>query len=253
MENRWIFRPTSVSATVRRPWAMTPVITFLVAHATSLGCGGPPPSTPPDPRTTASAEESHHGTHAYAHPHRFDDAARWSKVFDDPERDAWQKPQHVVELLGVAPGMTVADVGAATGYFLPHLAKAVGPSGKVIGEDIEPDMVKWMSDRGQREKLTTVEARLGTADDPKLVKARSIACSSSTHGTTSSSVTPSRGSSPPRSGRVVRSSSSTSRASHRTVRHPQRDCRPTSWTRISRPRGSPPRSSPKPASPPSTS
>lgn len=113
--------------------------------------------------------EHHHGRHHGAgHHHRFDDAAKWSAVFDDPARDAWQKPARVVELLALQPGMAVADVGAGTGYFLPYLSKAVGPTGKVIGQDLEASMVKWMSDRAAKDKLANVEARQGSPDDPKL-------------------------------------------------------------------------------------
>jgi SAM-dependent methyltransferase len=162
MEKRWIFSLARVTASVAPRATMTLVITCV-------GCGATPASAPPaSTQATASAHEAHHGGHAHGHPHRFDDAAHWSKIFDDPERDAWQKPARVVEVMGVSTGMQVADVGAGTGYFLPHLAKAVGPSGKVIGEDIEPDMIRWMSERAQREKLANVEARLGSADDPKL-------------------------------------------------------------------------------------
>jgi len=112
----------------------------------------------------------HHGGHAQGggHHHRFDDAEKWSKVFDDPARDEWQKPTRVVEVMAIAPGMTVADVGAGTGYFLPHLAKAVGPSGKVIGQDLEPDMVKWIDGRAKKDALSNVSGLLGAADDPKL-------------------------------------------------------------------------------------
>lgn len=102
------------------------------------------------------------------HHHRFDDAAKWAKVFDDPTREEWQHPARVVEIMGISKGMTVADIGAGTGYFLGHLSHAVGPSGKVIGQDIEPDMVKWMEARAKKEGLPNVEGLLGAADDPKL-------------------------------------------------------------------------------------
>lgn len=98
----------------------------------------------------------------------FDDPEKWAAVFDDPERDAWQKPEHVVEKLEIEPGMTVADVGAGTGYFEPHLSRAVGPSGTVVAVDIEPSMIEYMRDRFEKEGLDNAEARLGTAEDPKL-------------------------------------------------------------------------------------
>ncbi len=100
--------------------------------------------------------------------HRFDDPARWSKEFDDPARDAWQKPGDVVAALAIAPGMTVADVGAGTGYFEPYLSRAVGTTGTVLAVDIEPSMVRWLRDRGAREHWSNVRASLGAVDDPKL-------------------------------------------------------------------------------------
>lgn len=100
--------------------------------------------------------------------HRFDDPARWSKEFDDPARDAWQKPKEIVDAMAIAPGMTVADVGAGTGYFEPYLSRAVGPSGTVLAVDIEPSMVQWLRDRGAREHWSNVRASVGAVDDPKL-------------------------------------------------------------------------------------
>jgi ubiquinone/menaquinone biosynthesis C-methylase UbiE len=142
--------------------------------AVLVACGGS--STNAAPASAGPATGHGHGPHDHAHGHahrpgyhhRFDDAARWSKEFDDPARDEWQRPLRVVELMQIAPGMTVADVGAGTGYFAPHLSRAVGPAGKVIAEDIEPDMVKWIGERARREGLTNVEALLGGADDPRL-------------------------------------------------------------------------------------
>jgi ubiquinone/menaquinone biosynthesis C-methylase UbiE len=100
--------------------------------------------------------------------HRFEHAEDWAKQFDDPARDAWQKPAEVVKALGITPGMKVADLGAGTGYFLPHLARAVGASGKVLGLDIEPDMVRYMNERAKREGLANVEARVVPLDGPGL-------------------------------------------------------------------------------------
>ncbi len=101
-------------------------------------------------------------------PHRFQNAEQWASVFDDPARDAWQKPEEVVRAMNLSPGMSVADIGAGTGYFLPHLARAVGPSGKVVGVDIEPDMVRYMNDRASRDHLPNVHAVLARPDDPGL-------------------------------------------------------------------------------------
>jgi ubiquinone/menaquinone biosynthesis C-methylase UbiE len=119
------------------------------------------PSGPP-----GDHDQHHH--HGGPLVHRFENAERWAKEFDDPARDAWQRPADAVAALQISPGMTVADVGAGTGYFLPHLSRAVGPQGKVLALDIEPDMVRYMKERAGREGLANVDARLVPLDDAQL-------------------------------------------------------------------------------------
>ncbi len=87
-----------------------------------------------------------------------------AKTLDNPNRDKTQKPEEIVALMEIKPGMTVADVGTGTGYMLPFLSKAVGPNGKVIGEDIAPDFL----DRAKAKAQPNVELILGTETDPKL-------------------------------------------------------------------------------------
>ena len=99
--------------------------------------------------------------------HGFHDAACWAAQLDDPARDAWQKPDAVIRALAPAPDAVIADIGAGTGYFSVRLARAV-PQGRVIGVDIEPDMVRYLAQRAQREGLANLSARLGVADDPRL-------------------------------------------------------------------------------------
>ncbi|MFO0618866.1 MAG: class I SAM-dependent methyltransferase [Polyangiaceae bacterium] len=106
----------------------------------------------------------HHGS---AH-HGFKDAAAWSREFDDPARDAWQRPDDVVGWMELAPGMVAADIGAGTGYFEARLARAVGASGKVFALDVEQDMVTFMKDRFTREGTSNVEARLCPFDSTGL-------------------------------------------------------------------------------------
>jgi ubiquinone/menaquinone biosynthesis C-methylase UbiE len=128
---------------------------FIALYLTALAA---PAATP------APAGESHDAT---IH-HSFDDVAKWVGVFDDPGRDAWQKPDAVLQALGVAPGMTVADLGAGTGYFSVHLAKAVGDTGKVLAIDVEPKLVDYMKDRAAKAHLAQMVAVLAETDDPKL-------------------------------------------------------------------------------------
>jgi len=108
-----------------------------------------------------------HGHHGDAH-HRFDNPEEWAKTFDDPLRDDWQQPDRVIDALDIQPGMTVADIGAGTGYFNPHLAAAVGPEGTVIAIDIEPKMVEYMTERAVRDGTPQVKPRVTTPDDPGL-------------------------------------------------------------------------------------
>jgi predicted methyltransferase len=115
----------------------------------------------------APADHPHHH-HGGPLVHRFENAEQWAKEFDDPARDAWQRPAEVVAALRISPGTTVADVGAGTGYFLPYLSRAVGPKGRVLALDIEPDMVRYMKERAAREGLGNVEPKLVPLDDAQL-------------------------------------------------------------------------------------
>jgi len=101
------------------------------------------------------------------HQHSFGDAERWSHVFDDPQRDAWQKPHAVIEALALAPDAVVADIGAGTGYFAVRLANMLS-RGRVYGVDIEPEMVKYLAERAKREKLPNLVALAGAPEDPRL-------------------------------------------------------------------------------------
>ena len=118
-----------------------------------------------------SGGHGHGGSGGHAFHHRFEDAAEWAKVFDSPERDAWQQPDRVLQVLSLSPGMVVADVGAGTGYFTMRIARAVGPSGKVLALDVEPDMVRYLGERAKKESLPNVDARLVEGGDPKLAPA----------------------------------------------------------------------------------
>jgi ubiquinone/menaquinone biosynthesis C-methylase UbiE len=109
--------------------------------------------------------------HAMDHGHSFADVEKWAAIFDSPERDAWQKPAELVAALEIAPGSTVADIGAGTGYFQPHLAQAVGAEGKVIALDSEPAMVEHMKARFSQEGAPAVDVRLSTATETKLAEA----------------------------------------------------------------------------------
>src|SRR4051812_32872479 len=85
-----------------------------------------------------------------SHEHSFGDAQKWAHVFDDPQRDAWQKPHEVIQALGLGPAARVADIGAGTGYFSARLANML-KAGRVYAVDVEPDMIKYLAERAKRE------------------------------------------------------------------------------------------------------
>lgn len=101
------------------------------------------------------------------HQHSFGDAEKWAQIFDDPERDAWQKPHEVIQALALKPDAVIADIGAGTGYFSVRFANMT-PKGRVYGVDTEPDMVKHLAERAKREGLKNVVAVTGAPGDPRL-------------------------------------------------------------------------------------
>jgi SAM-dependent methyltransferase len=103
----------------------------------------------------------------HSHQHSFGDAEKWAKVFDDPERDAWQKPHEVIQALKLEPDAVIADIGSGTGYFAARFAHRV-PQGRVYGVDTEPDMVKYLSERAKREGLKNVVAVQARPGNPRL-------------------------------------------------------------------------------------
>lgn len=103
----------------------------------------------------------------HTHDHSFSGADQWAKVFDDPKRDAWQKPHEVIQALNLKPDAVIADIGSGTGYFSVRFALMV-PQGRVYGLDTEPDMVKYLADRAKRENLKNVTAVQAKSGNPQL-------------------------------------------------------------------------------------
>ena len=83
-------------------------------------------------------------------------------------RDRLGEAEEVMDLAGVRTGMSVADVGAGEGYYTVRLARVVGAKGRVLAEDIVPDVRDSLSDRVQRERLDNVAVKLGAPDNPML-------------------------------------------------------------------------------------
>ncbi len=163
------------------------ILPAFVTAALGSACGpassrpAPPAAASPGPGAHGPGHGSGHGHgHADGHHghgpggghHAFTDANAWAAVFDDPARDEWQHPDDILGALELAPSMTVADVGAGTGYFAVRLARAV-PAGGVIATDVEPDMVRYLNERALREQLPNLRAVPATTTSSGLA-ARSV-------------------------------------------------------------------------------
>jgi len=89
-------------------------------------------------------------------------------IFDSPGRDKRLQINRVMDILGITPGKTVADIGAGSGWFTVRAARRVGENGVVYAVDINPESIRYVDDRAQKEKLHNVKTILGKADDPLL-------------------------------------------------------------------------------------
>jgi 2-polyprenyl-3-methyl-5-hydroxy-6-metoxy-1,4-benzoquinol methylase len=91
-------------------------------------------------------------------------------LLESPDRAAWQKPDQIMDALGIADGSKVADIGAGAGWFTIQLARRVGPNGLVYAEDIQRQMLEAIRRRVSREGLQNAQTVLGTGTDPNLPK-----------------------------------------------------------------------------------
>ena len=94
-------------------------------------------------------------------------------VFDSPGRDERLHIERVMDILGIAPGKSVADIGAGSGWFTVRAAKRLSAEGLVYAVDINPEAVRYISERAQKEQIRNVKTILSKADDP-LLPARSV-------------------------------------------------------------------------------
>jgi len=87
---------------------------------------------------------------------------------DEKERDDAGEPGQLVRLLGIKSGMTVADIGAGSGYYVVRLSPIVGSNGRIIAEDILPKYLQSLRKRVRNLGLQNVVISLGKSHDPKL-------------------------------------------------------------------------------------
>jgi ubiquinone/menaquinone biosynthesis C-methylase UbiE len=89
-------------------------------------------------------------------------------IFDSPGRDERLQVNRIMDILGITSGKTIADIGAGSGWFTVRAARRVGEGGVVYAVDINPESIRYIADRAQKEQLHNVKAILGKADNPLL-------------------------------------------------------------------------------------
>lgn len=120
---------------------------------------------PAGPRSTPDADVSSSDFPKAKRPVAPIVASRWST---EEARDKVSEADQVMDTAGMTPGMTVADIGAGEGYYTVRLSARVGPSGRVLAQDIVPKVRDALGARVTRENLENVSVKLGLPADPKL-------------------------------------------------------------------------------------
>ncbi len=116
----------------------------------------PAPQSPPPDSTTATHRKT-------SEPYTGD-----LSIFDSPGRDERLQVNRVMDILGITPGKNVADIGAGSGWFTVRAARRVGESGTVYAVDINPEAIRYIDERLQKEQLHNVKTILSKPDDPLL-------------------------------------------------------------------------------------
>jgi predicted methyltransferase len=89
-------------------------------------------------------------------------------LLGSPDREQWQRPDLIMDVLKIGEGDNVADIGAGGGWFTARLARRVRPTGLVYAQDVQPIMLEVIERMVQREGLNNVRTVLGTPTDPRL-------------------------------------------------------------------------------------
>ena len=99
------------------------------------------------------------------------DVERFVGIFEGESREIAVHRETIADALGLAPGMTVADVGAGTGLFLAAFARRVGEDGRIYAVDISPKFIEHLRDRVRKEELDQVTVVLGKERSVELPEA----------------------------------------------------------------------------------
>jgi len=116
----------------------------------------------------ASGDSSSEGEHRFPAAHRPVAPIISNRFSTEEARDSVSEAREVMDRAGVIPGMTVADIGAGEGYYTVRLAERVGREGRVLAQDIIPEVRDALAERVNREALDNVSVKLGEPADPML-------------------------------------------------------------------------------------
>ena len=160
---------------IQRPLAFPSLFRALLVWLLmilGIACGQPLPANPADGADSADAAAGIAGKPATVAAPRREPAnvmsfegAEW---LEREGREELEKPEVVLQAMELREGMTVAEIGAGTGFFSRRIAKAVGPTGKVYAQDIQPEMLELLKEYAAREGITNIIPVLGTETDPRL-------------------------------------------------------------------------------------
>jgi ubiquinone/menaquinone biosynthesis C-methylase UbiE len=124
----------------------------------------PPPAKVEDPEPPVANQSSSPASPERPHLFRPEDLP----LLEGQDRALWQKPDLVMDLLHIADGSRVADIGAGAGWFTMRLARRVGPNGTVYAQDLQREMTIAIARRVKRENLDNVQVIQGREDSLNL-------------------------------------------------------------------------------------
>ena len=104
-----------------------------------------------------------------------------ARAYAADDRDQWQQPERVMQTLAIAPGQSIADLGAGGGYFPFHLADAVGPDGRVYALDVDAGMNERLEGIARERGASNVSVVLADFDDPKIPELVDLIFTSNTY------------------------------------------------------------------------
>jgi SAM-dependent methyltransferase len=131
--------------------ALALLLFFQTLGATSAQSAAPAPTTPPSQQRKTSE------------PYTGD-----LSIFDSPGREDRLQINRVMDILGIASGKAVADIGAGSGWFTVRAARRVGPSGLVYAVDINREAIRYVGARARKEQLQNVKTILSQPENPLL-------------------------------------------------------------------------------------